>query len=729
METIISGEDERVVLLLDLDCFYAQCERIRLGFTESTDHETCPIALLQWDSVLAVSYPARKFGIKRGDSWEAVRTKSKGKCLAVHVPILENITNDNNEPMMSAEPTDNDNEVNGNYDSVYNLSKEEQLKLRVRDVGRRRYSTEGKACLERYRVASRRIFEVVMECLGMENSTSTADASSSGVILEKASIDEFFLDVTALCKDPSHKLWEFIAEENATCTSEQTTIDATRFSLQNHKTVLVGNDNNQYQSYTNNPLEEYPEIDRGCRLAHWIRHSVTQKLGFTLSAGISVNKMVAKLGAGYGKPNGQAVILPNKVLAVMQETPLSKVRNFGGKLGQAVQSLLPPNVPATMGSVAQYLSLPQLQEHFQSQSTAQFVFDACRGHDSEPVEAKNSGNLVKSITAFKSLPRALDADIEDPACLQWISLLVREVVSRVQTDAQTNKRYPRNCTLHYGLFGQVNSAGKLDMKSFRIPFPPQRLSLQNRITQLLEGIPKKIIQRESSRTATGGQRKRIRLVRIGVCATEMEGAGNKYGSISNFFSASKSNSTVTTSKSAQASARPSTEHAGETSSRPEQTSIRQPMSEQPHIDKSTREQTPAYKRNREEEEEKDVDLKLARKLQAKYDSENRAFYAFQSNPSTSMSQQKPVPKTSSLKAHVTADNTNEKDSDADLELAKKLQASYDRENLVLDALDVRTGNAKSGTAASKPLGRSRSQRPTKRANTKKISAFFTSSKP
>jgi hypothetical protein len=33
----------RIILLLDLDCFYAQCERVRLGL----DPETCSLALLQ----------------------------------------------------------------------------------------------------------------------------------------------------------------------------------------------------------------------------------------------------------------------------------------------------------------------------------------------------------------------------------------------------------------------------------------------------------------------------------------------------------------------------------------------------------------------------------------------------------------------------------------------------------------------------------------------------------
>ena len=74
----------RIVLLFDLDCFYAQCERVRLGLDID-----CKLALLQWNSVLAVTYPAREFGIKRGDSWEDVANKSERECWSIHLHVLE----------------------------------------------------------------------------------------------------------------------------------------------------------------------------------------------------------------------------------------------------------------------------------------------------------------------------------------------------------------------------------------------------------------------------------------------------------------------------------------------------------------------------------------------------------------------------------------------------------------------------------------------------------------
>lgn len=52
----------RVVALCDSDAFYAACEMVRLG----VDKET-PLVVLQWDSLIAVNYPARKYGVSRMD--------------------------------------------------------------------------------------------------------------------------------------------------------------------------------------------------------------------------------------------------------------------------------------------------------------------------------------------------------------------------------------------------------------------------------------------------------------------------------------------------------------------------------------------------------------------------------------------------------------------------------------------------------------------------------------
>lgn len=47
-----------------------QVEHVRLGIPTST-----PLAVQQWDGIIAVNYSARKFGVKRGDRADATLKK------------------------------------------------------------------------------------------------------------------------------------------------------------------------------------------------------------------------------------------------------------------------------------------------------------------------------------------------------------------------------------------------------------------------------------------------------------------------------------------------------------------------------------------------------------------------------------------------------------------------------------------------------------------------------
>lgn len=56
-----STRGTRVIIHLDLDCFYAQVEKRRLKIPDGQ-----PVVVQQWGSLLAVNYDARKFGVERG---------------------------------------------------------------------------------------------------------------------------------------------------------------------------------------------------------------------------------------------------------------------------------------------------------------------------------------------------------------------------------------------------------------------------------------------------------------------------------------------------------------------------------------------------------------------------------------------------------------------------------------------------------------------------------------
>jgi nucleotidyltransferase/DNA polymerase involved in DNA repair len=112
----------------------------------------------QWNSALAVNYPARKFEIKRGDSFEAIQEKSKGKCISIHLPLLSikhSHINSKEQESPAAESKQNGGEKTGfssvdeAYSKEFELSEQDRKDCFVRERNKMRHSHEGKASLER----------------------------------------------------------------------------------------------------------------------------------------------------------------------------------------------------------------------------------------------------------------------------------------------------------------------------------------------------------------------------------------------------------------------------------------------------------------------------------------------------------------------------------------------------------------------------------------------------
>ena len=578
---------DRCVLLFDMDCFYAQCERVRLGLP--LDVKLC---LFQWNSVLAVTYPAREHGIKRGDSWDDVATKTKANasnanaktktnmgntptnainsssttttttngsdptttngndCYTIHLPILGNdadvatvAENENGEKNIddsngngtetenkNANANDNDavvdDSIEASYRRIYELSKEEQLRCQRTENGLRRFHQQGKACLERYRLASMRIFAVVLESLQKR----VTQQRGYSFVLERASIDEFYLDLTEYCYCRNQN--KGFAEGSGDGDKNQNNDDD---DDDRDKTVVAGR--RKLQGHCHNGSTEDPveiALNRACRVSYWIRHDIWKILGFTMSAGISTNKTMAKLAASYGKPNGQAVLYPNYFSNVLAETKITKVRNFGGKLGKTVLKLLFQyqqqedtknnnqkrnneseadgverlKSTATMGDLRP-IPLPFLlhsSSSLLSPESARFVFSACKGIDHEKVK-ETSGALVKSITAFKSFTATKHhTEIFD----RWLALLATEIIERVGRDTVRNKRYPKSCTLNYTYYTTSNgqrppsTTGRINTtrstrsqrvsRSLRLRYPPEREGTkQEKSASLLAQAKNKLI--------------------------------------------------------------------------------------------------------------------------------------------------------------------------------------------------------------------------------------------
>lgn len=64
-------------------------------------------------------------------------------------------------------------------------------------------------------------------------------------------------------------------------------------------------------------------------IAHEIRKRIFEDVGLTASAGISVNKFVAKIASDYNKPNGQKTVTPEEVEEFLEHLDIKKFYGIG----------------------------------------------------------------------------------------------------------------------------------------------------------------------------------------------------------------------------------------------------------------------------------------------------------------------------------------------------------------------------------------------------------------
>ena len=64
-------------------------------------------------------------------------------------------------------------------------------------------------------------------------------------------------------------------------------------------------------------------------LAKEIRERIFQKTGLTASAGISINKFIAKVASDYNKPNGQKTVDPEEVIPFLEDLDIRKFYGVG----------------------------------------------------------------------------------------------------------------------------------------------------------------------------------------------------------------------------------------------------------------------------------------------------------------------------------------------------------------------------------------------------------------
>jgi DNA polymerase-4 len=136
-------------------------------------------------------------------------------------------------------------------------------------------------------------------------------------------------------------------------------------------------------------------------LAEEIRLRIFNEVGLTASAGISVNKFVAKIASDYNKPNGQKTVNPNEVIDFLEELPIQKFYGVGKVTAEKMFQL-----GIFTGLDLKNRTIYFLEKHFGKSGS--FYYNVVRGiHNSEV----KSNRIAKSVAAEYTFDSNLSSEI------------------------------------------------------------------------------------------------------------------------------------------------------------------------------------------------------------------------------------------------------------------------------------------------------------------------------
>lgn len=149
-------------------------------------------------------------------------------------------------------------------------------------------------------------------------------------------------------------------------------------------------------------------IGSAIEVATQIKQAIFDELQLTASAGVSVNKFVAKIASDINKPNGLKFIGPSSIEAFMEQLPVEKFFGVGKVTAQKMK-----NMGLHTGADLKRLEEDELVKHFGK--SGRFYYRIVRGIDERPVqphrETKSMGaedTFAYDLTTFDEMAAELD---------------------------------------------------------------------------------------------------------------------------------------------------------------------------------------------------------------------------------------------------------------------------------------------------------------------------------
>lgn len=371
-----------VIAHVDMNAFFAQVEQIRLNLTVDD-----PVVCAQWQSLIAVSYAARKFGIGRMDTIQSAREKCPNIIIA-HAAVFK--------------------KGESHWSYIKGLPNQSTHKV----------------LLDPYRRESRKIMKIFREYCDL---------------VEKASVDECFLDFGRMVYYRLKELFPELTENG----------DSNAQSLPSIPTVLpdclswigqVVRSENESPNVDGNSItkEDFlPEIRDwddiciliGSQLLYEVRLQVFKELGYTTSGGLGRNKIIAKIAGGFLKPDNQTIVRCCLTANFLKNFQLVDFNGMGGKIGEAILQRLevPPDVNS-ISYIRTNFSLKEIHSEFKEDlSLAKRIYEMVRGDYKQELTLRTDIKSMmsrKNFVSRKPVNTLLDA-------YDWIKVFAGDLYNRL----------------------------------------------------------------------------------------------------------------------------------------------------------------------------------------------------------------------------------------------------------------------------------------------------------
>lgn len=353
-DIFLNDDHSRIIVHIDLDCFYAQVEMIK-----NPKLRDVPLGIQQKHMLITSNYVAREFGIK--------------KCMQITEArkVCPNIVLINGEDL---------------YDY-------RQMSARVT------------ACLQKF-----------------------------SKTVEKLGFDENFIDITSLVND---------------------------------RLILMSKIDIKPVGHIYNTTEEcecgcVDRLNIGSIIASEMRENLQTELGITSCAGISHNKLLAKLGGAVNKPNQQTIIYPSSASQLLFS--LQDVRSIPSIGQAATENLKILNIKTVQD--LQECSLEKLEKLFGVEK-AKTMLDLSYGRDPSLVKVTGKPQSIGLEDACRTI--SVDTEVREKfsQLLTRLMVLVSEdgriprtikvTLRKFDTARKTSHREQRQCNVSPSFFTVKNS--------------------------------------------------------------------------------------------------------------------------------------------------------------------------------------------------------------------------------------------------------------------------------